>query len=569
MKVGWKNLVAIVNDALKRSREYLRPWGPRLGRVARSRRTRKIGIIVVAVILFLGVATYFAVPPILRHVVTGPVATSIHRRVSVGKIGFNLYRLKLDIDQLHVSERDSPTAFVDIGHLRLKVSWASLFRFAPVIGEVAIDKPAIHIVRANEQRFNFSDLLEGAPVDKSKPVPPPGSPMRFAVSNIQIRDGDVQFEDQLLSEHHKVEHINVNVPFIANLPQDVDIFVEPLIAMVVDGSPLRLAGVAKPFGASRDSVVDLKLHRLELRQYLGYVPRKIPIKIPSGTLSGDVYVHFLLEGSRPLIRLNGTVAMDQIDVRDMADVPLIALTHGEVKLTDVEPLGGIIYLRSIRLDGLTTHLVVNPDRSNNLAKIAGENPAPPAAQPPATIVETKTAAPSSPTDFALGSFELTNSVVEFKDNSAATPAMVALDAIHVGVLNLRTSGQVPATYDVSAKIRSGGAIAVKGGLDLAQSQATSEVVIDQIDLPALQAFAQSAFAGNLASGKLSAKANLLTHFGGKFNLHAEPASVSIDNFDVRAPREREIPAQWKNFSASIGQFDLAAHTATVNEVRAD
>ena len=41
--------------------------------------------------------------------------------------------------------------------------------------------------------------------------------MRFAVSNIQIRDGDVQFDDQLLGEHHKVEHINVNVPFIANL----------------------------------------------------------------------------------------------------------------------------------------------------------------------------------------------------------------------------------------------------------------------------------------------------------------------------------------------------------------
>src|SRR5712671_4992198 len=457
---------------VEKSREYLRPWGLRLSRVARSRRTRKIGVIVVAVILFLGVATYFAVPPILRHVVTGPVATSIHRRVSVGKIGFNLYRLKLDIDKLHVSERDSPAAFVDIGHLRLKVSWASLFRFAPVVGEVAIDRPAIHLVRANEQKFNFSDLLEGAPVDKSKPVPPPSSPMRFAVSNIQIRDGDVQFEDQLLGEHHKVEHINVNVPFIANLPQDVDIFVEPLIEMVVDGSRLRLAGVAKPFGATRDSVVDLKLQRLNLREYLGYVPRKLPIKIPSGTLSGDVYLHFLVGQSGPLIRLNGTVAVDQLDVRDAVDSPLIALTHGEVKLTDVEPLAGIIYLRSIRIDGLTTHLVVNADGSNNLAKIVAQNPAPPSAQPPATIVESKTAAPSSPTDFALGSFELTNSVVEFKDNSAATPAVVALDAIHVGALNLRTSGQVPATYEVNAKIRSGGAIAVKGGLDLAQSQAT-------------------------------------------------------------------------------------------------
>src|ERR1700676_2254349 len=329
MKVSLKSRVAIANDALKRSREYVLPWCARLGDLARRRRTGKIGVIVAAVIFFLGIATYFAVPPILRHVVTGPVATSIHRRVSVGKIGFNLYRLRLDIDKLHVSERDSPAAFVDIGHLRLKVSWASLFRFAPVIGEVAIDRPAIHVVRANEQKFNFSDLLEGAPVDKSKPVPPPSSPMRFAVSNIQIRDGDVQFGDQLLKEHHAVQHIHVNVPFIANLPQDVDIYVEPLVEMVVDGSRLHLAGVA---------------------------------------------------GSRPLIRLNGTVAIDQLDVRDTVDAPLIALTHGEVKLTDVQPLGGIVYLRSIRIDGLKTHLVVNPDGSNNLAAIVAQNPAPPAAQ---------------------------------------------------------------------------------------------------------------------------------------------------------------------------------------------
>src|SRR5260370_5194806 len=169
----------------KRSREYLEPWGVRFGELARHRRTRKIGLIVVAVIAFFGIATYFAVPPILRHVVTGPVAKSIHRQVSVGKIGFNLYRLRLDVDKLQVSERDSPAAFVDVGHLRLKVSWASLFRFAPVIGEVAIDRPAIHVVRANEQRFNFSDLLEGAPAKESKPAPA-SAPMRFAVSNIQI-----------------------------------------------------------------------------------------------------------------------------------------------------------------------------------------------------------------------------------------------------------------------------------------------------------------------------------------------------------------------------------------------
>jgi len=547
-----------------------RPWVARARGLGRSRRARKIGVIVVAVMLFLGPAAYLAVPPVLRHVLTGPVASSIHRQVSVGKIRFNLYGLRLDLDQLHVGERDSPKPFVDIGHLRLKVSWTSIFRFAPVIGEVLVERPAIHVVRESQQRFNFSDLLESAPAPKPSKPAAPGAPMRFAVSNIQLRDGEVTIDDQLLGKQHKVEKIQINVPFIANLPSDVDVFVEPLLQMVIDGSPMRIAGVAKPFGVSHDSVVDLKLHRLNLPLYVSYAPMKLPVKIPQGMLSADVYVHFVQAQSQPLIRLSGTVALDQLDLRDTADAPIAALKHAEVKLTDVEPLGAVFYLRSIWIDGLLAHVRLNPDGTNNLTSLAGGNAAPAGnlAQAAAPIAGKSTA--KSPTDFSLDSFALTNSAVELQDNSGATPAAVAVDALGVGLKNLRTVGGAPAALIVNGKIRSGGAIAVKGALDLAQSQVTTEVSIDQIDLPALQPFAQSVLAATIASGKLSAKAHVQTHFASDhFNVHAEPASVAIENFEIDAPREREKPVQWKSLSVSIGQFDLAAHQAAVTEVRSD
>src|SRR5260370_20452015 len=72
-----------------------KPWVARTRELGRSRRVRKIGVIVVAVVIFLGLATYLAVPPVLRHVLTRPVAARIHRHVSVGKIRFNTYPLKL------------------------------------------------------------------------------------------------------------------------------------------------------------------------------------------------------------------------------------------------------------------------------------------------------------------------------------------------------------------------------------------------------------------------------------------------------------------------------------------
>src|SRR5208283_1297263 len=77
-------------------------------------------------------------------------------------------------------------------------------------------------------------------------------------------------------------------------------------------------------------------------------------------------------------------------------------------------------------------------------------------------------------------------------------------------------------------------------------------------------------AATVASGKFSAKATVQTHFASEhFNVHAEPASVAIENFEVDARREREKPVQWKSLSVAIGQFDLAARQATVTEVKSD
>src|SRR5580693_9729461 len=583
-----------LNRSLDRLRAAFHPsqrWVARTQELGRSRRVRKIGVIVVSVVLFLGLSTYIAVPLVLRHVLTGSVASSIHRDVSVGKIRFNLYRLKLDLDQLHVGERDNPQKpFVDLGHLTVKVSWTSLFRFAPVIGEVIVDKPTIHVVRKSAQEFNFSDLLESAPAPPKPKPAAPSAPMKFAVSNIQLRDGEITIDDQLLGKQHKVEKIQIAVPFIANLPADVDVFVQPLVQMVIDGSPLRIAGVAKPFGATRDSVVDLKLHRLDLPQYVSLAPMKLPVKIPAGNLSADVYLHFVQAESQPLIRLNGVVALDQLDVRDNADAPLVALKHAEVKLTDVEPLGAVVYLESIWIDGLQANVKLNPDGTNNLSSLASGG-APAAPSPPAQVAAASTpaaspspagnvtqaavpvAGPSTakpPMDFQLESFVLTKSAVQVQDNAIATPTTEALDALEVGLKNFRTLGKSPATYYLNGNIRSGGSIAVTGALNLGDQQTTTDVSIDQVDLPALQPFAQAFLAATIASGKFSAKANVQTHFASDhFNVHAEPASAAIANFEVDAPHEKEKPVQWKNFSVAVGQFDLASRQATVTEVKSD
>ena len=567
-----------MSDLRKTSIERASAFGRRTLEFARSRRARRIGTGVLATIALLGIVSYFAVPMVLHNLLVGRVAKQLKRPVSVGRIGFNLYTLRLDVDRLHIGEPDNAQPFVDVGHIRVRVGWTSLFRLAPVVKEVSITKPSVHIIREVEQRFNFSDLLESPnPPPPPPKEPPAGKPQRFSVSNIRLTDGEIRFEDKVLAEQHRIEHIQLGVPFLANLPADVDIYVQPLLEMVIDGSPLHIVGRAKPFANPPESVVDLRLHRLELQRYLGYAPMRLAIKIPSGTLSSDLQVHFVnASGSsaQPKITVSGAASIDQLAVQDGAGAPLLELGHVEVKLAHVEPLESVIALDKIWIDGLVAHATLNRDGTTNLTSVVGSEPTPAAAPsvaapaaPPTQSAEAPS--PKSPLDLSLGSFEMANSAVKLTDNRNATPNNLSLDDIHVGMQNFRTTGQTPAPFEFGTKLGSGGSITAKGAVDLAQSQANTELMIDQIDLPGLQGFAQPSFAGNIASGKLNLHAKLLAHFGGgPFNLHVEPANLTIENLKVDDPK-RETPIQWKTFGVAIGQVDLASHQALITEVHAD
>ncbi len=385
-----------MRDVLRAAPEHARAWFARAMTFGRTRRARRIGIAIVVIIFLYGAAGFFAVPPILRHILTGPVATQIKRPVTVGAISFNPYTLRLNVDRLHVGDIDPQKPFVDLGHLNVKLAWSSLFRLAPVVGQLSLDHPSIHIVRTAPQRFNFSDLLESkAP---PKPVEASSKPQRFSVSNIKLTDGGLHLDDQVVGQQHAIEHIQVGIPFIANLPRDVDIFVQPLLQMDVDGSLVRIGGQSKPFGATRDSIVELDLHRLDIARYVGYVPHELPVKISQGAFSCALQVHFVSKDTGPVIAIAGELAIDQLDVRDLSDAPIAALQHAMTTLDDVEPLRGRFHLGKIRIDGLAANVVRNHDGTINLTSLNGANPpATGAAATPQPVAATASStAPAAP-----------------------------------------------------------------------------------------------------------------------------------------------------------------------------
>jgi uncharacterized protein involved in outer membrane biogenesis len=556
----------LMRDIGKIGREQASEWTRRSLEFALSPRGIKLGRNLLIAIVAFGLLGFFGVPVLTRYILTKKLPAALNRPVTVGDIGFNPYNLRMDISNLSIGQRAGAGQFANVGHLQVKVSWTSLLRFAPIIKELSIQQPTIHLARVAENRFNFSDLIEGSAPAESKPASTPSKPFRFAVSNIRIGDGTVFLDDEVVGQKHTVDKIQVGIPFIASLPSDADVFVQPLLQMVVDGSPFRIGGQAKPFGATRESIVNLEFDRLDLHRYVGYLPQSIPIKVLKGALSSDLHIHFVEKSSGPSVQTEGNLSLDDVSVADRADSPLFELKHANLVLSDVRPLDRIAHLSAIGVEGLSAHLVRNPAGTTNLSALFGPNASGPQTQSPAPAQQQTAPLPEA----TLDSFKLTDSAIELIDRSRPRPAAMTLQGIRFALDNFSTAGQTPASFDAEASLRGGGTVVAKGSLSLPEFRATTDISLDQVDLPALQEFAQSVLAAPIASGKFGARGSVAAHFkSGQFNVQAERASVSLDDFELRDPRGRESPVRLKHLGVLIGEFDLAAQRATVNEIRTD
>jgi hypothetical protein len=527
---------------------------------ARSRWLHVTAIVVVAAFAIFTLTGFFGVPLLLGHIISGRVAARIHRRVTIGTIRFNPYTLRLSADAVHVSERGGAGDFAAVGQIRLKASWSSLYRLAPIIQELTIDAPAlnvVHMVRHRSHTFNFADLLD---------IPPPH--LRFAISNIRLNGGQVHFDDRTVNEHHRVEQIQIGVPFIANLPADARIFVQPLLQMVIDGSPFRLVGVALPFASTPEYVLDFTLKALDLTRVAAYLAHTLPVKITRGSLSPRLQLRFMQPASGPVIRISGTINVDGLDVHDASNTSLVSFKTATVALTHIDPLHQIAILGDIGVDGLRAGLVRNPGGTTNLTPLTA------ALAPSKEAAGAKDAGSNNgegpPFYVFVRSFDLANSELILRDNTTATPVALALKGVHVGFKNFATNKQAPAVpFQVQAHLGNG-SLGLTGNLDLAHRRAAVKVALDKIDLPPLQALAQPFWAGTLISGKLSAKAQVQTDFApDKFNVLVQPAALSVDTLELHAPGDTQKPVQLKNLGVALDKLDLNAHRAAIKEVHLD
>lgn len=513
----------------------------------RSRRLRITALVILVLLVLFGLFGFILAPGIIKSQLEKQLGAQLDRPVTIGAIHVNPYTLRVEVDKLHIGERDGSSPFVDVDRLVVNAAWSSVFRMAPVLDELSVGHPQVHITRTGPQAFNFTDIMQRF---AAKPAAPNAPPTRFALSNISVHNGDITFDDKVLNAVHRVEQIEVGVPFLANLPHDANIFVQPLLAMQVDGSPLRIQGQTKPFADSRESVISFNLDHLDLARYLGYVPEPLPASIPSGLLSGKLDLHFIDTQPSQQLLLQGQLQIDNFAMTTHDNAPMLELGHGSATLEDVQPLISRYHFSTIQLDQAKLHYAKLSGGRTNFDALLGKD------KPPA-----KPGTP--PTDAQITTLALQNSTVDYADQSGPKPAQITLDNLHGTIDGLSTVSAQPGTIDLSTGL-AGGNVHATGHLFMSSDRFNGEVSLSGVNLQPLVAMAPPMLNAQIASGTLDGDAHLQADWSKTVALTMDGSKLAVNN--VALEQRGRKPVSWQALAAEINHLDLGSNAAQLGNV---
>ena len=476
----------------------------RASEIARHPRTRKIAIWLVAIVAAFGIIGGLVAPPLLRGKLASELSTKLHRQVSIEQIRINPFAMSVTVRGFLMKERQGSATAVSFDELYANLELRSLFRWAPVFKEIRLVKPYINVVRNEDRTYNFSDLIDEFTKGPPGPKSPPGPTPRFALNNIQIMDGKIDFDDRPEQTKHSITAIKIGVPFISSIPSQVEIKVQPSFYALVNDAPFQIDGETKPFEDSHESNIHLDIDKLQIPKYVEYSPVELNFKVPSGQLTSKLTVTFRTIKDKPsVLSISGNVGIADFVLREKTDTPLLNLPGFDVFIDDVEVFTKQATLKSVKLQAPELYVTRNRDGTLNLTSLIAESKTEKAPeQKPAQKTDEK------PFGYRIDQIALDQGKVFFTDRSPERPFEKRLENIHADVKGLTNEPQKKATTEVSFQTDAKEEFNHHGELRLTPLLAEGEIEVKSLQLKGLRPYYESVVGLEITEGLL----DLTTHF---------------------------------------------------------
>jgi hypothetical protein len=380
------------------------------------------------------------------------------------------------------------------------------------VGSVALSGGAARIRREQDGRLNVLTMLQPdptatrpatAPTPAPTPAPPAG-----AVAKPDVTLGELALKD------FRVEVTDLALPHPARIGlSEIEFSLRDII--LADGAkmPLQLSANWAPRGTLRlagqvgiapslSAQLDLDVTGLDLLPLNPYLETFAKVDLTQGALTTKLKLGADLRAGQPLaatvagdITLEKFALVDSTHSEELAGFQSLALRG--LRAATVPEFS--IALDEVNIAGPYARVVVNADKSLNLASIA--RPAP----PPAAGTTAAPAGPAAPPPkIDVAKVVITGGDYRFTDRSIEPHVTMAMADFSGTVAGLSSANLAKADLDLRAVVNGAGPVAITGKIDPLGATPSFDLKVDfkNVDLVPLSPYSGK-FAGyELARGKL-------------------------------------------------------------------
>lgn len=419
----------------------------------------------VGALLLLWALAYAAVPWVLKSQLEKIGSEKLGRPLTVGAIDFKPWSLELTLHDLAIAQAKPtglsgapgrqdvasgsaslpagspsslPAPLLKIKRLYVDAELQSLLRLAPVADAIVVEEPVMSLTYLGDGHYDIDDILERFRTPEAEPA---ASPLRFALYNIDLSGGRLDFVDQSVHKTHELRDLHFSVPFLSNLPSRREIKITPHLAFKFNGSSFDTVAEGTPFAGTRKTDARITLRNVDLQTYLAYWPASLPLRLQSAVLNADVNVAFE-ETPAVALRISGQVTADKVRILDAkvpasgaATVPgheMLAVDRLQVTMDDVRPLEQRVKLSDVVINAPTLSVTRNragqinwlPTDSQTTAKNSA--PSVRSASTPAPTASATQAAVSVSWKVQVAKVAVQGGRINWLDETLASPAQIRL-----------------------------------------------------------------------------------------------------------------------------------------------
>ncbi|MFZ6748576.1 DUF748 domain-containing protein [Undibacterium sp. Ren11W] len=524
-------------------------------------RTKKIVLGTVVLLVLLMLLSWLALPSYVKQVAGQQVQQQLGRKLEIAELSFSPLTLTLSANGVRMFEPDNTTPALTIKNAVFSLSIASVYHRALVMDEILLDQVSVHVVRTSADdhgHYNFSDIL-----DRVAAMPKSETPFRFSLANVQLQNGAIQFDDQVLNKHIALSSVQLGLPFMSNFPSSINSFVQPRLSAKINGTTFSLNGRSKPFVDSLETSLAIDIDHLDLASYVAYVPVVLPVQLDSAKLTTKLDLTFSRKNKLPEVLLSGSVLVDALALQDKQKASLIKLARFEAHIQSFNLSSRTLKLDKLILD--TPEVWASMDEKGVLnwaslgnAPTAGDKPVATAIANPD---ENKAAKPL----VQISEILLQKGSIHFADGFQAAP----LQTTHISDIKFTAKqfSTAPNTalspISLSANLGENQSVQFDGQFNPLSVDLKGVASLANLQLELYQNYVNRFLLAKL-NGKLSVKSQVNLEQG---KLSLSDTGIELQDFKLQPKAKNEGQIAIKSLAVDALAMSTEARTLTIGEVK--